>query len=70
MSFSVRAARYDPVAIETPPVMAAAIPVRRTTARSPVAADTPLRSPTVLRSPSWIPKTNSRARILRSSARF
>jgi len=55
--------------MDTLPVTAAAMPVRSTIARFWVAAGTPLRSPTVLRSPSWTPKTNSRAGILRSSAR-
>ena len=42
------------------------MPVMTTVTRLSVAAETPLRRPTVLISPSWIPKTNSRARMRRS----
>src|SRR5262245_13513317 len=56
--------------METPPVTVAAAPVRTARRRLWVAAEIPLRRPTVLMSPSWIPNTNSRSRIFRSISRF
>src|SRR5262249_18678914 len=63
ISFSVFDERNEPVAIEMPPVTAAATPVSMTMRRLCVAVEMPLNRPTALSQPSWMPNTHARPRM-------